>query len=47
MRALRLKIKDAFDSEGIEIPFPQQTIWVRGEGAPSSPFQPDVPSEKR
>jgi small-conductance mechanosensitive channel len=35
MRALRVRIKDAFDGEGIEIPFPQQTIWVR-EG--QSPF---------
>jgi small conductance mechanosensitive channel len=31
MRALRQRIKDAFDAEGIEIPFPQQTIWVRGD----------------
>jgi small conductance mechanosensitive channel len=30
MRALRQRIKDAFDTEGIEIPFPQQTVWVRG-----------------
>jgi moderate conductance mechanosensitive channel len=41
MRALRQRIKDAFDAEGIEIPFPQQTIWVRGEQAaqPGQPFQ--------
>jgi small-conductance mechanosensitive channel len=30
MRALRQRVKAAFDAEGIEIPFPQQTIWVRG-----------------
>lgn len=30
-RTLRERIKAAFDSEGIEIPFPQQTIWHRAE----------------
>jgi small conductance mechanosensitive channel len=41
MRALRQKIKDAFDAEGIEIPFPQQTIWVRGDqnAQQQQPFQ--------
>lgn len=40
MRVLRQRIKDAFDAEGIEIPFPQQTVWVRGEGtAPPPPQQ--------
>ena len=29
-RELRRKIKAAFDAEGIEIPFPQQTVWHRG-----------------
>lgn len=28
-RALRERIKDAFDEAGIEIPFPQQTVWHR------------------
>ena len=28
-RELRLRIKEAFDEAGIEIPFPQRTIWVR------------------
>ena len=28
-RELRERIKAAFDEEGIEIPFPQQTIWHR------------------
>jgi small conductance mechanosensitive channel len=30
-RALRERLKIAFDEEGIEIPFPQQTIWHRTE----------------
>jgi small conductance mechanosensitive channel len=29
-RELRRRIKAAFDQEGIEIPFPQQTVWHRG-----------------
>ncbi len=28
-RVLRRRIKDAFDEHGIEIPFPQQTVWHR------------------
>ena len=30
-RVLRERIKCAFDAEGIEIPFPQQTVWHRTE----------------
>ncbi len=30
-RAMQERIKKAFDAEGIEIPFPQRTIWVRRE----------------
>jgi moderate conductance mechanosensitive channel len=26
-RELRERVKLAFDEEGIEIPFPQQTVW--------------------
>ena len=28
-RLLRKRMKDAFDEAGIEIPFPQRTVWVR------------------
>jgi moderate conductance mechanosensitive channel len=31
-RALRERIKVAFDEEGIEIPFPQQTVWHKPAG---------------
>jgi small conductance mechanosensitive channel len=33
-RTLRERVKDAFDEEGIEIPFPQQTVWHRA-GSPN------------
>ena len=30
-RELRQRVKEVFDEEGIEIPFPQQTVWYREE----------------
>jgi small conductance mechanosensitive channel len=44
-RELRERIKAAFDERGIEIPFPQRTVWMRTEGpgtAPPAPA-PDAP----
>ncbi|MGD9734652.1 MAG: mechanosensitive ion channel family protein [Solirubrobacterales bacterium] len=35
-RRLREQIKLAFDEAGIEIPFPQQTVWHRGDEAAGS-----------
>ena len=34
-RELRLRLKEAFDEAGIEIPFPQQTVWFRDPGEES------------
>ena len=31
-RALRQRIKEAFDAQGIEIPFPQRVVWMRSAG---------------
>ncbi len=31
-RELRLRLKKALDEAGIEIPFPQQTVWFRHQG---------------
>jgi moderate conductance mechanosensitive channel len=32
-RALRASVKQAFDQHGVEIPFPQRTVWMRVDGA--------------
>ena len=40
-RELRLRIKEAFDVAGIEIPFPQQTVWLRDQGRHELAEAPD------
>jgi len=35
-RELRLRIKEAFDEAGIEMPFPQRTVWINSEGSEGS-----------
>lgn len=44
-RAIRQHVKDVFDDAGIEIPFPQRTVWMRvdhdGPAAPSAPETDD------
>jgi small conductance mechanosensitive channel len=40
-RELRLRLKNALDEAGIEIPFPQQTVWFRHQGEHPIPPAPD------
>jgi small-conductance mechanosensitive channel len=39
-REMNVRLKEALDAAGIEIPFPQQTTWVRQAGDRPSPEQP-------
>ena len=43
-RELRLRLKEALDEAGIEIPFPQTTTWIRNQGEfpVESPPDPDT-----
>ena len=45
MRELRRRLKDTLDAEGIEIPFPQRTLWVRADDA--KPAKSPAASPKR
>ncbi len=42
-RELRERIKAAFDANGIEIPFPQRTVWVRTDDGAAGGGGPDLP----
>ena len=40
-RQIRARLKKAFDANGIEIPFPQRTVWVHQvDDKGSSPVEP-------
>ena len=41
MRELRQRLFDAFNAEGIEIPFPQRSVWIRREPGSSREADPD------
>lgn len=42
-REIRARLKEAFDAEGIEIPFPQRTVWFRSDdGVVRPPVAPGV-----
>ena len=43
-REIRARLKDRFDAEGIEIPFPQRTVWIRQESALDDEPTPVAPS---
>jgi moderate conductance mechanosensitive channel len=36
-RELRLRIKEAFDEAGVEIPYPQRTVWLNSDERPERP----------
>ena len=42
-RVLRKRIKEAFDDAGIEIPFPQRTVWLRSEADQKTPTKREGP----
>ena len=46
-RQLRARIKRAFDDEGIEIPFPQRTVWMHSDDGPDGASELTHPDESR
>jgi moderate conductance mechanosensitive channel len=45
-RELNRRIKDRFDDGGIEIPFPQQVLWVRRDGADAGDLDPAAGADR-
>ncbi|MGI9622133.1 MAG: mechanosensitive ion channel family protein, partial [Acidimicrobiales bacterium] len=41
-RELRLRIKEAFDIAGVEIPYPQRNVWLNEAEASADPDQADI-----
>ncbi|MGB5758240.1 MAG: mechanosensitive ion channel family protein, partial [Acidimicrobiales bacterium] len=41
-RELRVRIKEALDEAGIEIPFPQRTVWLRHDESVATAERPQV-----
>jgi small-conductance mechanosensitive channel len=46
MREVRKRLKHAFDREGIEIPFPQRTVWLHRVAEPPIPVVDDAEGEE-
>ena len=45
-REMRRRIKATFDANGIEIPFPQRTVWMRHEGEQHRPADPGAQARR-
>lgn len=41
-REVRRRMKERFDAEGIEIPYPQRTVWVRRDPGVPDTFDPEA-----
>jgi small conductance mechanosensitive channel len=42
LRELRVRLKAALDAAGVEIPYPQRTVWVRRDPAAGEPGEDDL-----
>ncbi|MGI8792146.1 MAG: mechanosensitive ion channel family protein [Acidimicrobiales bacterium] len=46
-REIRSRIKERFDADGIEIPFPQRVVWHRNEDGTAAPAEPTTRAKPR